>query len=210
MLDCLLYLVTDRPVLAKIHPTLSLEQAVNQALAGGVTMVQLREKNLSANAFFEQALAIKKTCHAHNVPLIINDRIDIALAVNADGVHIGQSDLPAHVVRQLIGNDKILGVSAKTMQQAKLAEAQGADYLGVGAVFGTTTKADADTISLDTLRQIAQAVQIPVVAIGSITVDNVEKLQNTGIAGVAVVSGILGQADIRQASEMLQQKLGKL
>ena len=210
MLDCLLYLVTDRPVLAKIHPTLSLEQAVNQALAGGVTMVQLREKNLSANAFFEQALAIKKTWHAHNVPLIINDRIDIALAVNADGVHIGQSDLPAHVVRQLIGNDKILGVSAKTMQQAKLAEAQGADYLGVGAVFGTTTKADADTISLDTLRQIAQAVQIPVVAIGSITVDNVEKLQNTGIAGVAVVSGILGQADIRQASEMLQQKLGKL
>lgn len=213
-----LYLVTDRTILEKAHPTLSLDTAIEQAIlgkaidgvAGGVTMVQLREKNLGSRAFFDQALAVKKVCDTHRIPLIINDRVDIALAVNADGVHIGQSDLPADVVRKLIGGNKILGVTAKTVVQAQLAETQGADYLGVGAVFGTTTKADAETITIDTLKKICQSVNISVVAIGGITGENVLQLQGTGISGVAVVSGILGQKDIRGASENLREKFLKL
>lgn len=209
-LDYRLYLVTDHDILQQAHPEQSLATAVEKAILGGVTMVQLREKNLGSKAFFEQALAIKKICDSHNVPLLINDRVDIALAVSADGVHIGQSDLPTDVVRQLIGDSKILGVTTKTVQQAQLAQAQGADYLGVGAVFGTTTKADAQTMTLDTLQQICQSVTIPVVAIGGITAENVLQLQGANIAGVAVVSGILGQADIRIASENLQKKLASL
>lgn len=205
-----LYLVTDQAVLHNQSPNVPLVQAVEQAILGGVSIVQLREKNLNSKAFFEQALSIKKICQAHHVPLLINDRVDIAQAINADGVHIGQEDLPADVVRELIGKDKILGVTAKTVAQAQLAEQQGADYLGVGAMFGTTTKADAKAITFDTLKEITQAVQIPVVAIGGITADNVAQLENTGIQGVAVVSGILGQKDIRQASDNLRKKVENL
>lgn len=208
--DYQLYLVTDRRMVAKHCDAISLEAAVEQAILGGVTMVQLREKQLNSKAFFEQALAIKHLCHSYHVPLLINDRVDIALAVNADGVHIGQEDLPADIVRKLIGKDKILGVTAKTTDQAKLAQGQGADYLGVGAVFGTTTKADAKAITLDELSQICQAVSIPVVAIGGITYENIDKLQDIGIAGVAVVSGILGQADIQKASGELRDKIKTL
>lgn len=208
--DYRLYLVTDRTVLQHASPTLSLPQAIEQAILGGVSVVQLREKYLHSKAFFQQALAIKQICHAHHVPLLINDRVDIALAVNADGVHIGQDDLPADVVRAIIGKDKILGVTAKTVEQAQLAERQGADYLGVGAVFGTATKADAQAITLDTLKEICQSVAIPVVAIGGITANNVAQLETSGIEGVAVVSGILAQADIRQASEILHKKLERL
>lgn len=208
--DYRLYLVTDRAIVCNTHPHLSINTAIEQALRGGVTMVQLREKTLNSKDFFEQALTVKQVCQTYNTPLLINDRVDIALAVDADGVHIGQQDLPADVVRDLIGANKILGVTAKTVDQAQRAEQQGADYLGVGAVFGTTTKADAKAITMEKLRAICQAVTIPVVAIGGITAENVSKLENTGIKGVAVVAGILGQPNIEQASETLHKESDKL
>lgn len=206
IIDYRLYLVTNSAVISDMP----LITAVEQAILGGVTLVQLREKNLDSRAFFEQAISVKQVCDKHGIPLLINDRVDIALAVGADGVHIGQADLPAEVVRRLIGDDKILGVTAKTVKQAIYAEQAGANYLGVGAVFGTTTKADAQPISHDTLKEICQAMTIPVVAIGGITADNILQLQGTGMAGVAVVSGILGQPDIKTASKNLREKLAIL
>ena len=163
--DYRLYLVTDRNCLQQQ----TLEQAVEQAILGGVTLVQLREKAIASKEFYERALRIKAICHHYNVPLLINDRVDIALAVEADGVHIGQSDLPCGVVRQILGKDKIIGVSARTAQQAIQAQADGADYLGVGAMFATSTKQDAQTVTIASLTQIRQAVTLPIVAIGGIT-----------------------------------------
>lgn len=162
--DYRLYLVTDRNCLQQQ----TLEQAVEQAILGGVTLVQLREKAIASKAFYERALRIKAICHHYNVPLLINDRVDIALAVEADGVHIGQSDLPCGVVRQILGKDKIIGVSARTAQQAIQAQADGADYLGVGAMFATSTKQDAQTVTIASLTQIRQSVTLPIVAIGGI------------------------------------------
>lgn len=197
--DYRLYLVTDRNCLQQQ----TLEQAVEQAILGGVTLVQLREKAIASKEFYERALRIKAICHHYNVPLLINDRVDIALAVEADGVHIGQSDLPCGVVRQILGKDKIIGVSARTAQQAIQAQADGADYLGVGAMFATSTKQDAKTVSVETLNDIRQSVSIPIVAIGGINHTTLPALQQAlqaaetstdgVIDGVAVVSAILGQ-----------------
>ena len=205
--DYRLYLVTDRNCLQQQ----TLEQAVEQAILGGVTLVQLREKAIASKEFYERALRIKAICHHYNVPLLINDRVDIALAVEADGVHIGQSDLPCGVVRQLLGKDKIIGVSARTAQQAIQAQADGADYLGVGAMFATSTKQDAQTVTIASLTQIRQAVTIPIVAIGGINHTTLPALQQalqaaeTSIDGVAVVSAILGQKDVKLASEQLKE-----
>ena len=205
--DYRLYLVTDRNCLQQQ----TLEQAVEQAILGGVTLVQLREKAIASKEFYERALRIKAICHHYNVPLLINDRVDIALAVEADGVHIGQSDLPCRVVRQILGKDKIIGVSARTAQQAIQAQADGADYLGVGAMFATSTKQDAKTVSVETLNDIRQSVSIPIVAIGGINHTTLPALQqalqaaDTSIDGVAVVSAILGQKDVKLASEQLKE-----
>ena len=207
--DYRLYLVTDRNCLQQQ----TLEQAVEQAILGGVTLVQLREKAITSKAFYERALRIKAICHHYNVPLLINDRVDIALAVEADGVHIGQSDLPCGVVRQILGKDKIIGVSARTAQQAIQAQADGADYLGVGAMFATSTKQDAQTVSIASLTQIRQAVTLPIVAIGGINHTTLPALQqalqaaDTSIDGVAVVSAILGQKDVKLASEQLKEMI---
>ena len=207
--DYRLYLVTDRNCLQQQ----TLEQAVEQAILGGVTLVQLREKAIASKAFYERALRIKAICHHYNVPLLINDRVDIALAVEADGVHIGQSDLPCGVVRQILGKDKIIGVSARTAQQAIQAQADGADYLGVGAMFATSTKQDAKTVSVETLNDIRQSVSIPIVAIGGINHTTLPALQqalqaaDTSIDGVAVVSAILGQKDVKLASQQLKEMI---
>ena len=207
--DYRLYLVTDRNCLQQQ----TLEQAVEQAILGGVTLVQLREKAIASKEFYERALRIKAICHHYNVPLLINDRVDIALAVEADGVHIGQSDLPCGVVRQILGKDKIIGVSARTAQQAIQAQADGADYLGVGAMFATSTKQDAQTVTIASLTQIRQAVTIPIVAIGGINHTTLPALQqalqaaDTSIDGVAVVSAILGQKDVKLASEQLKKMI---
>ena len=207
--DYRLYLVTDRNCLQQQ----TLEQAVEQAILGGVTLVQLREKAIASKEFYERALRIKAICHHYNVPLLINDRVDIALAVEADGVHIGQSDLPCGVVRQLLGKDKIIGVSARTAQQAIQAQADGADYLGVGAMFATSTKQDAKTVSVETLNDIRQSVTLPIVAIGGINHTTLPALQqalqaaDTSIDGVAVVSAILGQKDVKLASEKLKEMI---
>lgn len=205
--DYRLYLVTDRNCLQQQ----TLEQAVEQAILGGVTLVQLREKAIASKEFYERALRIKAICHHYNVPLLINDRVDIALAVEADGVHIGQSDLPCRVVRQILGKDKIIGVSARTAQQAIQAQADGADYLGVGAMFATSTKQDAQTVTIASLTQIRQAVTLPIVAIGGINHTTLPALQqalqaaDTSIDGVAVVSAILGQKDVKLASQQLKE-----
>lgn len=207
--DYRLYLVTDRNCLQQQ----TLEQAVEQAILGGVTLVQLREKAIASKAFYERALRIKAICHHYNVPLLINDRVDIALAVEADGVHIGQSDLPCGVVRQILGKDKIIGVSARTAQQAIQAQADGADYLGVGAMFATSTKQDAQTVTIASLTQIRQSVTLPIVAIGGINHTTLPALQqalqaaDTSIDGVAVVSAILGQKDVKLASEKLKEMI---
>lgn len=207
--DYQLYLVTDRNCLQQQ----TLEQAIEQAILGGVTLVQLREKAIASKAFYERALRIKAICHHYNVPLLINDRVDIALAVEADGVHIGQSDLPCGVVRQLLGKDKIIGVSARTTQQAIQAQADGADYLGVGAMFATSTKQDAQTVTIASLTQIRQAVTLPIVAIGGINHNTLPALQqvlqaaDTSIDGVAVVSAILGQKDVKLASQQLKEMI---
>ena len=207
--DYRLYLVTDRNCLQQQ----TLEQAIEQAILGGVTLVQLREKAIASKAFYERALRIKAICHRYNVPLLINDRVDIALAVEADGVHIGQSDLPCGVVRQVLGKDKIIGVSARTAQQAIQAQADGADYLGVGAMFATSTKQDAKTVSVETLNDIRESVSIPIVAIGGINHTTLPALQqalqaaDTSIDGVAVVSAILGQKDVKLASQQLKNMI---
>ena len=207
--DYRLYLVTDRNCLQQQ----TLEQAVEQAILGGVTLVQLREKAITSKAFYERALRIKAICHHYNVPLLINDRVDIALAVEADGVHIGQSDLPCSMIRQILGKDKIIGVSARTAQQAIQAQADGADYLGVGAMFATSTKQDAQTVTIASLTQIRQAVTLPIVAIGGINHTTLPALQqalqaaDTSIDGVAVVSAILGQKDVKLASEKLKEMI---
>lgn len=194
--NLLLYAVTDRHWLNGR----TLSDAVEESINGGVTFVQIREKNLNAKAFEEEALQLKKICHRYGVPFVVNDNVDIALKIDADGVHVGQCDDEAADVRRRIGKNKILGVSAQTVEQAVLAEKNGADYLGVGAVFPTGSKADAENVSIDTLRAICNAVAIPVVAIGGITAENAEMLKNSGIYGIAVISAIYAENDIKCAA----------
>lgn len=198
--DLLLYAVTDRYWLNGR----TLTDVVRESLEGGVTMLQLREKTLEEPAFLQEARELQALCRSYHVPFIVNDNVDIALAMDADGVHVGQSDMEALDVRAKLGPDKIIGVSTQTVEQALLAEKHGADYLGVGAVFPTGSKADAEEVSFDTLKAICQAVSIPVVAIGGISRGNAARLAGSGICGVAVISAIYGAADIRAASQELK------
>ena len=190
--DMLLYAVTDRAW----TESEDLYSQVKKALKGGITFLQLREKELDEETFLKEALKIKELAKEYDVPFVINDNVDIAVKSDADGVHVGQSDMEAGDVRKKIGKDKILGVSASNLKEAKLAEENGADYLGVGAVFSTSTKLDADEVSFDTLKEICDNVSIPVVAIGGISKDNILKLKGTNVDGVAVVSAIFASSDI--------------
>lgn len=197
----LLYAVTDRAWLDGE----TLYEQVEKTLKGGTTFVQLREKKLDEESFLKEAVEIKKLCSKYSVPFVINDNVDIAIKMDADGVHVGQSDMEAGDVRAKLGPDKIIGVSAQTVEQAVLAQEHGADYLGVGAVFPTGSKEDAEDVSYDTLKAICEAVDIPVVAIGGITKDNICKLSGSGICGIAVISAIFAQKHIEQASKVLKQ-----
>ncbi len=195
-IDYTLYLCTDRGLMS----TDTLEEAVEQAVQGGCTVVQLREKDCTSLEFYETARSIKKITDRYGVPLIINDRVDIALAVDADGVHVGQSDLPASVVRRILGPDKIIGVSAGTLAEALQAEAEGADYLGVGAMYATSTKEDADVTTIEELKEIRKAVGIPIVVIGGINKNTLENFKGYGINGLAVVSAVIAADDIKAAA----------
>ena len=197
--DMLLYAVTDRAWTDKED----LYTQVKKALKGGITFLQLREKELDDETFLKEALKIKELAREYNVPFVINDNVDIAIKSDADGVHVGQSDMEAGDVRKKIGEDKILGVSASNLEEAKLAEKKGADYLGVGAVFSTSTKLDADDVSFDTLKEICDNVSIPVVAIGGISRDNISKLKGTNVDGAAVVSAIFASQDIENDTKEL-------
>lgn len=198
--ELLLYAVTDRHWLGEE----TLYDQVKKALDGGATFVQLREKNLDIEVFLAEAKEIQKLCKEYGVPFVVNDEVSIAKDIDADGVHVGQSDMEAMDVRKILGPDKIIGVSAQTVEQAIIAEKHGADYLGVGAVFTTGSKDDADDVSHETLKAICEAVSIPVIAIGGITKDNVAELAGSGICGVAVISAIFGQKDIQKATEELK------
>ena len=200
--DLLLYAVTDRSWLNGE----TLYAQVEKALKGGVTFVQLREKALDEQAFLEEAKEIQKLCAQYHVPFVINDNVEIAAQIGADGVHVGQSDMEAGDVREKLGPDRIIGVSAQTVEQAVRAQERGADYLGVGAVFQTGSKADAVEVSHETVRAITEAVDIPVIAIGGITKDNVSELSGTGSCGIAVISAIFAQTDIEGAARVLKER----
>ena len=198
----LLYAITDRSWLRGR----TLASQVEEALEGGATFLQLREKNLDDAHFLEEARELQALCREHGVPFIVNDNVDVALAMGADGIHVGQHDMEAGDVRKLLGPDKILGVSAQTVDQAILAEQRGADYLGVGAVFPTGSKDDADDVSFEELTAICEAVSIPVVAIGGISLKNVKELAGSGICGIAVISAIFAQNDIKMAAQQLRKE----
>lgn len=196
----LLYAVTDRAWLGDQ----TLAQQVEEALKGGVTCLQLREKELDEDAFLAESLEIKAMCQKYNVPFIVNDNVDAAVKSGADGIHVGQHDMNSNNVRKMIGGRMILGVSVQTVEQAVLAEKNGADYLGVGAIFATSTKLDADTVSRETLRAICDAVSIPVVAIGGIHKQNILELSGTGIDGIALISAIFASKDIQGTARELR------
>ena len=203
--DLLLYAVTDRSWLGDE----SLYSQVEKAIKGGATFIQLREKQLDIENFKQEAIKIKSICNKYDVPFVINDNVDIALEIDADGVHVGQSDMEAGSVRKKLGADKIIGVSASNVEQALLAEKNGADYLGVGAVFPTSSKDDAAEVSKSMLKDICNAVHIPVIAIGGITRDNVMELRGSGIVGVAVISAIFAKPDIVEATKDLKEQVMK-
>ncbi len=197
-LDLSLYLVTDNS-----NDTERFLKTIEEAILGGTTVVQLREKTADTLDFYKLALKVKEITAKYNVPLIINDRVDIALAIDADGVHVGQSDMPCDITRKLIGDDKILGVSANTVEEAKKAQKDGADYIGTGAVFPTSTKSDAKSVSKEELKQIVKSIDIPVVAIGGISIENAHELADTGISGLSVVSAIMSSDNPKKSSEEL-------
>ena len=200
--ELLLYAVTDR---SWLHGR-TLKEQVKEALDGGVTFLQLREKQIESELFLQEAQELKELCKQYQVPFVINDDVELALKVDADGVHVGQSDMEAGDVRKKLGKDKIIGVSAQTVEQAVMAEKHGADYLGVGAVFPTSSKDDAQEVDYETLKAICQAVQIPVIAIGGINTQNVDRLKGSGICGVAVISAIFAQEDIKEAAKELKNR----
>lgn len=202
----LLYAVTDRTWLKGR----SLADAVEEALRAGVTFLQLREKDLDYASFLELAREIKGITDKYGIPYVINDKVEVAMAVGADGVHVGQDDMAPEDVRKIIGPDKILGVSAQTVGQALLAEKKGADYIGVGSIFPTSTKPDAETVSFDTLKAICEAVSIPVVTIGGINKDNAMRLSGSGIDGIAVVSAIFAREDIATAVRELLEAASRV
>lgn len=200
--DLLLYAVTDRRWLKEGE---TLVTRTEEAIDGGVTFVQLREKDLDEENFEREGRELKELCRKRGVPFVINDNVELAAKLDADGVHVGQSDMEALDVRRIIGGDKILGVSAQTVEQAVTAEKHGADYLGVGAVFPTGSKDDAAEVSYDTLKAICDAVKIPVIAIGGITEDNVTELSKSGICGIAVISALYAKEDIKSAAQRLRK-----
>ena len=197
-LNLSLYLVTD-----KSDDEEKFLKTIEEAIQGGVSVVQIREKTKDTLDFYKLALKVKKITTKYNVPLIINDRVDIALAIDADGVHVGQSDMPCDITRKLIGSNKILGVSAATIDEAKKAQGDGADYIGTGAIFPTSTKDDAPKITKKDLKEIVDSIDIPVVAIGGITVENAHTLTDTGIAGLSVVSAIMSSDNPKESSKKL-------
>ena len=198
-IDYSLYLCTDRRLMTS--PTI--EASVESALRGGTTVIQLREKDCSSRKFYELGLRVKKITERYNAPLIINDRVDIALAVGAAGVHVGQGDLPCKVVREIVGPDMIVGVSAATLDEAVQAEEDGADYLGVGAMYATATKTDTRPVSMEELLKIRAAVKIPIVVIGGINKQTLGNFKGTGVNGLAVVSAIVAQPDPEAAAREL-------
>ena len=199
--DYTLYLCTDRELMS----TDTLEEAVEQAVRGGCTVVQLREKDCTSLEFYETAKKVKEITDRYQVPLIINDRVDIALAVGADGVHVGQDDLPAGEVRRILGPDKIVGVSAGSVAEAVKAEEDGADYLGVGAMYATSTKEDADVTSREELLRIREAVDLPIVVIGGINRSNYRNFKGIGVNGLAVVCAGFAADDIEAAARELSE-----
>lgn len=198
-LDLSLYLVTDK----RNKTDDEFLEIIEEAIKGGTTVVQIREKEGETLDFYNLALKVKEITSKYNVPLIVNDRIDVALAIKSEGVHIGQTDMPADVARSLIGDEMILGVSASTVEEARKAEKDGADYIGTGAVFPTATKDDAPSITKDDLKEVTGSINIPTVAIGGITLENANELAGTGIAGISVVSAIMNSKDPKTASENL-------
>lgn len=203
MKELKLYLVTDSDILRERD----FYNSIEEALKGGVTMLQLREKNASGKEFLEKAIKLRELTKKYNVKFIINDRVDIAMLCDADGVHVGQSDIPANKVRELIGEDKILGVSTRTVEEALIAKENGADYLGVGAMFTTRTKLDAKSVSIEKLKEIQEVGKMPVVAIGGLSLSNIDKLKECNVDGYAVVSAILGVSDIKLECEKWIEKI---
>ena len=197
------YLVTDSDILRGRD----FYNSIEEALKGGVTMLQLREKNASGKEFLEKAVKLRELTKKYNVKFIINDRVDIAMLCDADGVHVGQSDIPANKVRELIGEDKIVGVSARTVEEALTAKENGADYLGVGAMFTTRTKLDAKSVSIEKLKEIKELIKLPVVAIGGLSLSNIDKLKECNVDGYAVVSAILGAENIKLECEKWIEKI---
>lgn len=198
-IDYSLYLCTDRGLMSSA----TIEEAVEQAILGGTGVIQLREKDMDAGDFVRMAESVKQITEKYQVPLIINDRIDVALAVGADGVHVGQRDIPAKMVREMIGPDMLLGVSATTVEEAVQAVADGADYLGVGAMFATNTKDDAKIVTIEELKRIREAVSVPIVVIGGINMQTLEQFKGYGIDGLAVVSAVMAAQDVKQAAKDL-------
>ena len=201
--DYSLYLVTDSGLMSSA----TIEESVELGIQGGCTVVQLRESNASSLEFYQKAVSLREITARCGVPLIINNRVDIALAVGADGVHVGQNDLPYKVARQILGSDKLIGVSCNNVEEAKEAEETGADYIGVGAMFATGTKVNTRPVTIQGLKKIRQEVSIPIVAIGGISKDNIALLEGTGIDGVAVVSAIVAQQDIAGAAKEMKRRV---
>ena len=199
--DYTLYVCTDRGLMSSA----SVEESVEAAIRGGATVIQLREKEVTGRQFYETALAVKKVTEQYQVPLIINDRIDIAMAVDAAGVHLGQKDLPVQVARKLLGEDKIIGISAASPEEAEQAMQEGADYLGVGAMYQTSTKSDTRPVTIETLKKIRAAVPIPIVVIGGIGKENAMNIKPLGINGIAVVSSVVAQKDVTAAAKEMKQ-----
>lgn len=202
----LLYAVTDRMWVGKQ----TLIEQVEETLKAGTTFLQLREKDLSEEKFLEEAKVIKKIANTYSVPFVINDNVEIALKSQADGVHVGQGDMLVTKARKILGPDKIIGVSVQTVEQAQIAQRQGADYLGVGAMFHTSTKNDAKELTIQTLREICEAVTIPVIAIGGISVNNICELKGTGIDGVAVISAIFASENITENTQKLLKEVKEI
>ncbi|MDD5959085.1 MAG: thiamine phosphate synthase [Methanobrevibacter wolinii] len=205
-IDYSLYLVTN----SKNKRNQEFLDIIEESIKGGVSIVQVREKELDLIPFYEKAKAVKEITDKYNIPLIINDRLSIAIGLGADGAHVGQDDIDGSIARDILGPDRILGISAQTVEQAKKAEKDGADYIGCGAVFPTSTKEDADSVSIEEFKKIKEAVNIPVVAIGGIKIDNVKDLKGTNADGISVVSAIMDAEEPKEASEKLLEEFKKI
>ena len=205
-IDYTLYLVTDRELMRSA----SVGESVREAIAGGCTVVQLREKILSSRDFYEAARSVREITSRSGIPFIVNDRVDIALAVDADGVHVGQEDLPCGAVRRIVGDDKIVGVSVSNPREALAARDAGADYLGVGAMYATGTKTDAYITSMEELKKIRATIDLPIVVIGGINAETIPNFKGAGIDGIAVVSAIVAQPDVAGAARRLKEMFAEI